>query len=305
VSSHAREPSDIIVPKVGRSSTTGEVIEWTIASSTHRLLAHENAVQRGVDLEGVHQARVATRRLRSDLRTFGAMIDARRRDDLRRDLRWLGARLGAVRDLDVLQERLRTHGTMLADADRSGLAAVLDQARAQREPARQALLSTMRGSRYADLIEALYDALARSIVRDEVANAPAVRIMGGAMAPPWSKLKKSCDDLEPGSPDADLHVARIRAKHVRYAADSLAPVFGKPARRLARRAEALQEVLGRHQDAVVAISWLCEQTERSAPTMAAAAAMLVGIEVTIRDDARHDWSAVWAELRSKELRFWV
>ena len=74
----------------------------------------------GEDPEGVHQARVATRRLRSDLRTFGPVLDERWSEDLRAELRWLGAALGKVRDADVLTELLRSASTELPDEQGSG-----------------------------------------------------------------------------------------------------------------------------------------------------------------------------------------
>src|SRR6185503_11730736 len=48
------------------------------------------------------------------------------------------------------------------------------------------------------------------------------------------------------------HEVRKMAKRARYAAESAAPVAGKPARRLGKRMEALQDVLGEHQDSVTA-----------------------------------------------------
>jgi CHAD domain-containing protein len=52
--------------------------------------------------------------------------------------------------------------------------------------------------------------------------------------------------------DTALHEVRKAAKRARYAAESAAPVIGKPAQRLASRMEELQELLGEHQDAVTA-----------------------------------------------------
>ncbi len=84
----------------------------------------------------------------------------------------------------------------------------------------------------------------------------------------------------------------------------LEPVFGKPARRFARQAESLQEVLGAHQDAVVALAWLREQAEGASARVAFAAGRLTGAEARVRDDARQLWPEIWAELRRKRLRFW-
>ena len=124
------------------------------------------------------------------------------------------------------------------------------------------------------------------------------------MEAPWGHLKKLCDGLGPASADAELHEARIRAKRVRYAAEVLSPVFGKPARTFARRAEALQQVLGSHQDAVMAIAWLREQAGGATPRVAFTAGRLAGIESTVREEARRAWPEAWADLRRKRLRFW-
>ena len=73
-------------------------------------------MRRGGDPEVVHQARVATRRLRSDLRTFEHFVDHEWAAELRAELRWLGAELGAVRDVEVLRDRLRADVAQLAES---------------------------------------------------------------------------------------------------------------------------------------------------------------------------------------------
>jgi CHAD domain-containing protein len=52
--------------------------------------------------------------------------------------------------------------------------------------------------------------------------------------------------------DVRLHEARKAYKRARYAAEAVVPVAGSPARRLAKRLGDLQDVLGAHQDAIVA-----------------------------------------------------
>jgi CHAD domain-containing protein len=125
------------------------------------------------------------------------------------------------------------------------------------------------------------------------------------MEAPWAHLQKLCDGLSAEAGDAELHQARIRTKRVRYAAEALTPVFGKPARRFARRAESLQEVLGTHQDAVMTIEWLRLQSRGMTPRAAFAAGRLAGIEATARGEARAHWPEVWTTLRRKRLRFWA
>jgi hypothetical protein len=51
---------------------------------------------------------VATRRLRTTLRTFRPMLDRAAAESLSEELRWLAGLLGAARDDDVLTDRLMT-----------------------------------------------------------------------------------------------------------------------------------------------------------------------------------------------------
>ena len=295
---------DVMVPATGRSSTVTELVRSALSASAERLIAHDAVVRLGNDPEGVHQARVAARRLRSDLRSLRSMLDPGWRDELRGELGWLGGELGMVRDLDVLGARLREHAASLLDEDERSVNRLLDRLRVRREAARAELLSTMREPRYTNLLDALVDAAARPRVLDDVSDASATDVMGVVMEAPWGHLKKLCDGLGPRSADGELHEARIRAKRVRYAAEALAPVFGKPAGRFARRAEALQTVLGNHQDAVVALGWLRQQGEGASPRVAFTAGVLAGVEAAAREGARQAWPEVWRELRRKRLRFW-
>ena len=110
--------------------------------------------------------------------------------------------------------------------------------------------------------------------------------------------------LGPGSADADLHAARIRAKRVRYAAEAVAPVVGKRARRFAERAALLQDELGEHQDSVVAAAWLRDQAAGTSARVAFTAGELGAIEARLQRRARRRWPDAWAALDRKKLRFW-
>ena len=80
-----------------------------------RLVSNDPATRLG-EAEPLHQMRVATRRLRSDLRTFRSLLDPAWTDETRAELKWLGELLGAVRDADVLAERFRTSSPDLEQA---------------------------------------------------------------------------------------------------------------------------------------------------------------------------------------------
>src|SRR3982075_1639942 len=99
------------------SSTAGDLVRHAIAVSVASLMRHDPGVRLGDDPEDVHRARVATRRLRSQLRTFRALLDTEWANTLRDDLRWLGAGLGSVRDRQVMAQRVRSRTGALAEDD--------------------------------------------------------------------------------------------------------------------------------------------------------------------------------------------
>ena len=119
------------------------------------------------DPEGVHQARVATRRLRSDLHTFAPLLDPVWVDGLRTELQWLGTLLGRVRDADVFRDQLEQRGTRLSEPDRDGVAALAARLDAARASDQRALLDAMTSPRYLELLDRLVDAAAEPRFADD------------------------------------------------------------------------------------------------------------------------------------------
>lgn len=287
-----RRSAGLVVPDAGRKSAAGDVVRHAIALSVLRLLDNDPGVRLGADPEELHEARVATRRLRSDLRTFAPLLDPGWTTELREELRWLGGSLGRVRDAEVLADRIRRAATGLPGPDRAeaeGLVATLE---AERERAREALLEAMRSGRYLALLDCLV-AASREPALGPVATEPARSVLPGLVARPWKRLRRDVRRLPPEPPDDALHRVRIRAKRARYAAEAVAPVLGKPARTLGRALAALQDVLGGHQDAVVAERWLRAEAARTEPGRAFVAGLLAAGERRAAADSRARWNGVW------------
>jgi CHAD domain-containing protein len=299
--SHNRLPPE---PKpLGAGAPAGEVVRNAIATSTRRLLEHEAGVRSGDDPEDIHQARVACRRLRSDLRTFSSLLDQQWMEATRAELRWLGGLLGEVRDQEVLRDRLRGHAQVLPEGDRPAaerLIAGLDETRGR---SRQHLLQAIRSDRYLALVDCLLAASQAPPLLDG-APAPAVEVLVPSVAQAWRKLRKAVRRIGPEPEDADLHQVRIRAKRSRYAAEAVAPVVPKAAKFAAAVAD-LQTVLGEHQDAVVAQAWLREEGTQSGPGLALAAGELVVVEDAARLAARRRWRKAWKRARRRKLRSWL
>lgn len=296
-------PDLVPPPKLDFASTPTEVLRAALARSTARLLAHDPGVRRGGDDEDVHQARVATRRMRSDLRTFRRVLDPEWDESLRTELKWLGDTFGAVRDADVLLARLEARIDDLVLADRAAGERVLDVLRDQRARARDELLVAMRSDRYVALIERLL--AASRAVPASTDGADFELEVGDLAVKPWKKLRAAVQALGDDPPDPELHQVRIRAKRARYAAEAVVPAVGDGPKRFARAVAELQEVLGEHQDAVVAGAWLREHAPRHDGDAAFAAGELAVIEAAAAQVSRDEWPDAWKRARRKALRRWM
>jgi CHAD domain-containing protein len=302
----AQLPPDLVAaPSLPSDATVEQVVRNALCVSAIRLIRNDAGVRIGEDPEALHRMRVATRRLRSDLRTFRSLLDPEWTAALREELAWLADALGAVRDLDVLEARLAGHVPELPDTDVPAARRLVARVQGTRRGARSGLLEGLRSPRYVTLLDDVVGGANDPAVLAEARDLEAREAMGALMAGPWGHLREAIDAIGPDSPDEALHAARIRSKRVRYAADALAPVFGKRAAAFDDAAGALQDVLGEHQDSVVAAAWLRGAAQRARPMTAFAAGLLAAREEDARSASRSAWHPAWEALRRKKLRFWT
>lgn len=300
----ALAPPEVTAPELDQSASSADVVRAAIASGYLRLLQHDPGVRLGGDPEDVHQARVAARRLRSDLRTFRSLLDAERVAPLRDELQWLGTELGHVRDADVLQERLRDQAGRLPAIDARPATALLRRLDGERASARTTMLAALSSDRYLRLLDALVAAVHRPPVTDD-ADAPARRALPEIVRGPWKHLQKAVESLGDRPEDAALHDVRIRAKRTRYAAEAAAPVLGKPATRFAKAVAGVQSVLGDLQDAVVAEEWLRTAAAKGPAQQAMVAGQLIAAQRESMAASRRDWPQAWDQVAGKKLRSWL
>lgn len=299
----ALEPPELVAEQPSKDASVTDVVRAALTASVIRILRHDPGVRLGDDPEEVHQARVGTRRLRSDLRTFRPFLDEAWANGLREELCWLAAELGAVRDADVLLDRLRRQGTELADGDVAGATLLVGLLVRERETSRARLLEEMSGTRYVDLLERLVHGAKAPRLRPE-AEQRARALLPSLVARPWTRLERAVEAVDDSSAES-LHKVRIQAKRCRYAAEAVAPVIGKPARACARAIAEVQGVLGDHQDAVVAEAWLREHSVEAPSSQAMVAGQLVAAQRDEAASCRAAWRRAWKRASKKKLRSWL
>jgi CHAD domain-containing protein len=277
-------------------ATTGDVVRAALAASVQRLDDHESGVRSGEDPEDVHQARVAVRRLRSDLRCLGDVIERRWAGALRSELRWLADELGGVRDADVLILRFRSRINELPLVDGLAAEALLDRLRAGRSRARADLMTALDSRRYAELHHRLADAVDRPHLRTDAAT-PAIEAMPRLVGKPWKRLRRAVHRVGHDPSDDALHAVRIATKRCRYAAEAATPALGDGMRRFAKALAKLQDRLGDHQDAIIAGAWLRGATAGAPADLAFVAGELAAIEHRSAIRARSRWPAAWRAVK--------
>lgn len=228
----------------GRGAPLHEHFRHALATQLAELESHDPGVRLGADPEDLHRLRVATRRTRALIRATRPLLGDRLAA-LGEELRLLGGLLGSVRDLDVLLEHLRPVVESL-DADRPRAMELLVALAAEREGHRDELLAAMETPRYAELLDELRGSI------DELGPFEADVAAPGIAKQAVRKLRRTADSLPAKPTDAELHALRIEAKRARYAAELAGLTGGKPAARAVDAFKNLQDVLGEHQDAVVA-----------------------------------------------------
>lgn len=307
------EPSDLPA-----KPDAGEVVTAAIRRGVKRILAHDPLVRLrapvGDDDTAVHQMRVGCRRLRSDLRTFRPLIDADWAGALRDELKWLADALGAARDVEVLRKRLRA--TAAADPIsplQEAAVARLDAVLAERHDAALSAVDEVLGSeRYAALVETLVSA-SREPRLTRLARSPATDVLPRLVAKPWRRLVygregvQGAADLEPSATDVEWHAVRINGKKARYAVEAVAPVLGDGAPKLAKALSKVQDVLGEHQDAVVAAhTWLSiAESEPADHDLAVTAGRLCERERTAVRDARTAFPRAWRRATKRRRTRWL
>lgn len=222
----------------------------------HACLKHfrlnEAPLVRDRDPDGLHQARVAMRRLRSALSLFRPALVDEDFDRIREELRWFTGQLGEARNLDVM---IQTRGTSTSDGGAGDLCAA-------REQAYDGVIAAADSRRFRHL---MLDLVRWAETGDWRASRKARRRLPQFAVKRldrlWGRVSASGDDPA-ALGEEERHRLRIEIKKLRYASEFLAGLFPERSvelKRFTKTLQALQESLGYLNDMVTARAILSHQ----------------------------------------------
>lgn len=239
----------------GKKGPVADLLTAYLSSQIRVILANDPLV-RLEEPEAVHDLRSATRRARSALAAYRRFYDAGAVRRLRDELKWLGGVLGDPRDAEVLQERL---GGQADDLPPGQAAAVKDRLEGELgsslDTAYRKLQKALLSERYFRLLDDLEAFRDHPPVKVGGA-APARKAAGKLVAKAAKRLRRAAREarrLRGGAEhETSLHQVRKDAKRLRHVAESVGPVHGKRAAKVAEAAQRQQKILGDFHDSVVA-----------------------------------------------------
>ncbi|MER7701695.1 CHAD domain-containing protein [Kitasatospora sp. NPDC097605] len=283
--------------------TVGEVVLGRVRAQAEVLAGLDEAV-RADQPDAVHRMRVACRRLRSAFRTYRRLLAPGAADELVAELRWLAAALGRARDREVLGERLAARARELpAECGPERVAAELERwGRAEYRRVWPEVVAALDSPRRRALADGLAALLADPPLRGRAGRAAGpelARVAAREQRRTAERVRSALAGNGDRDRDAALHDARKAAKRARYAGETAVPVAGGAAERYVERMKAVQEVLGEHQDAVVAAAALREQAGASKESFGYG--VLYGRQLAEAERARLALPEVWARAGRRKL----
>ncbi|HKR02160.1 MAG TPA: CHAD domain-containing protein [Pyrinomonadaceae bacterium] len=271
------------------------------------------AVDQG-DIAGVHDMRVASRRLRSALGDFLPYLRKRKLLQSKDDLKRVAQALGRVRDQDVAINALEELAAQAPPEIAAGIGEFAAERRMKRDRERSGLNDWLTEERLAEVLEEFHDSLERGLKdsrgrkRERAHEGMSFREAGREVI--RARLRELLDlseSLYRPLKSRPLHRLRIAAKRLRYALELFAPCWSEPLIPFAKEIARLQKSLGELHDSDLWIKELGEaladsKDESGGAPERSAAFWLLDHFVGKRDGHFRDALARWREWETTDFQ---
>ena len=296
-------------PAFSAHMTTEEAIGALLRNGLGHFLGNLPVLERGDEVEAVHQLRVAMRRLRSAFSLVYRFFPSAEFDALQEESRRIGTALGEARDWDVFVESL-SEGALRSVVDAPGFENLIEAARVRAKRAHAAVVhaSARAAARFALSLERFVAQRGWRVGapddRLEWLSEPVAPFAVRSLDRLHRKLLKRAKGFDSLAPP-ERHAVRIAVKHLRYATQFFGSLFhpASAIERYAEKAAALQDLLGERNDVTIALRLIQTLDCQSDAQLAYAAGVVVGWRVRGGLGEERALRKAWRSLRSAEP-FW-
>ncbi len=241
---------------LSRDDSVEDAFVRALLNAIDHLRSNEQCVMFRTHAEGVHQMRIAVRRMRSALSICKAVVPSQQYAFLHGELKWLLDELGPARDMDVFQSELLNP---VADAipDERMLTVLRQRADKRCDDCYRVAQEAVASKRYTKLILRLSEwLLARewrqgASAEQEAILARPVREFADSVLDTRLKRVRKRGKRPKSLDDTQLHDLRIEVKKLRYTAEFFRTLYPKTKRYLAMLRQ-LQDEIGQLNDICVA-----------------------------------------------------
>lgn len=247
------------MPKLAKGASAEEVLRTSVMSGLKHLMANEDCVLTRGHIEGVHQMRVALRRIRSVITTYKKLLPEGSFEHLSQGLKEAGSALSNARDWDVFLDEVLTNVENGFDQD-PALAVMRKRALGKQEQAYRAVEGLIHSEDYAKLLTQTLVWVASSAWRraerdgeeTDTLQIPATKVAQHILSKRHKNVLKAGKGLKSLTVE-QRHRLRITLKKARYAAEFFAEIYpDKKTKPYLKPLKILQESLGHLNDLAAA-----------------------------------------------------
>ncbi len=271
-------------------ASVGDAARRAIAFGTEALARGQAAAESG-EAEPLHQFRVTTRRMRASIELFSSVLYVSQLKIVRRDLAWISAQAGAVRECDVTSALIAERTAKIEPELARATASMIEMLRVRRSAELATLYEMLASKRYRGLTARLSRPAVRKLGGDRQLGIAAPQLLRAA----GRAATRQGDRLAQDASAIVFHKLRVRIKRLRYSLEMMAPLGAKRYKKALARLESLQELLGLYHDVTVCAAWLLGYADTGgAPPRAVMAAgaliqSLAGREAKLRRRCLRQW----------------
>lgn len=295
--------------RLGKDLTAGEAFQRIARSCLLQMRANAASIRAEPSPDGIHQLRVAARRLRSAMAAFDEVLPRDERRRLNQSVRWIAQSCGRAREYDVFISDI-VKPLCARYPGETALQDLMRLSSQRRDDAYAAVGVVIESREFTDgllAVERWVEAGKWRLGAESPADRPIAEMARVVLKRLHKKLLKAGRDLDRLG-EQELHALRIRAKKLRYASEFFRDLFrAKATKAFVESLAGLQDRLGALNDSAVSRQLLADleahRGDVSATSLAKAAGAVLGWNAARIERELKTLPKAWEKLE-KAKPFW-